>query len=559
MRKPRRCRRSKATSCCSRFRAARASRRGSSAKHWGDGAPTLDSHRGRPRIFLLRFTPSRSPPSPPHRQPASSPLHHESQYSHGFDSEVAAPGSSHSLYLSGGNDANFGMTLKLPATALEAEPPEHSPVAGGGPGESEYEDAAALNGKFQPDAVSFYVRTDNSLADAGHFILGESNEVNRRVAQFQFTRDGKMGLLGTGGTTHGATPYESNRWYHVMLCFDWKRKTVAFSVDGKLLQRSVPFRREASNFIGACALGNRDRCTTWFDSIRFVQETTLNRVAVSIVDGVAETWLGPLGEDEEGRSLAARDGFVLRAEDADGQVSELAGPYHPLCRIEGAQRVAINNAALADFNTLLADDASADVTFVVGGRDVPAHRCILAARCETFRRMFNSSMREGSREEGQRVPIAEVSHAAFSCMLQYIYSGAVAVPEVTTPSHPPPPLPLPSPPPQPRGGRRGLLPALPRRPPSLLRSSGPRSLPSSCSASRTATCSRGSSCSAASRSRAWSPQTPWLPSCRPPTGTTRRRRSSRRTACSSSSPTTRRSSTRPPSRSSPRARSCCWR
>ncbi|EOD26324.1 hypothetical protein EMIHUDRAFT_450242 [Emiliania huxleyi CCMP1516] len=362
-------------------------------------------------------------------QPASSPLHHESQYSHGFDSEVAAPGSSHSLYLSGGNDANFGMTLKLPATALEAEPPEHSPVAGGGPGESEYEDAAALNGKFQPDAVSFYVRTDNSLADAGHFILGESNEVNRRVAQFQFTRDGKMGLLGTGGTTHGATPYESNRWYHVMLCFDWKRKTVAFSVDGKLLQRSVPFRREASNFIGACALGNRDRCTTWFDSIRFVQETTLNRVAVSIVDGVAETWLGPLGEDEEGRSLAARDGFVLRAEDADGQVSELAGPYHPLCRIEGAQRVAINNAALADFNTLLADDASADVTFVVGGRDVPAHRCILAARCETFRRMFNSSMREGSREEGQRVPIAEVSHAAFSCMLQYIYSGAVAVPE----------------------------------------------------------------------------------------------------------------------------------
>ena len=412
------------------------------------------------------------PPSPPHRQPASSPLHHESQYSHGFDSEVAAPGSSHSLYLSGGNDANFGMTLKLPATALEAEPPEHSPAAGGGPGESEYEDAAALNGKFQPDAVSFYVRTDNSLADAGHFILGESNEVNRRVAQFQFTRDGKMGLLGTGGTTHGATPYESNRWYHVMLCFDWKRKTVAFSVDGKLLQRSVPFRREASNFIGACALGNRDRCTTWFDSIRFVQETTLNRVAVSIVDGVAETWLGPLGEDEEGRSLAARDGFVLRAEDADGQVSELAGPYHPLCRIEGAQRVAINNAALADFNTLLADDASADVTFVVGGRDVPAHRCILAARCETFRRMFNSSMREGSREEGQRVPIAEVSHAAFSCMLQYIYSGAVAVPEVTTPSHPPPPLPLPSPPPAAARREEGAVARPPppaAQPPALLR------------------------------------------------------------------------------------------
>ena len=44
--------------------------------------------------------------------------------------------------------------------------------------------------------------TDNESADAGHFILGESNEVNKRVAQFQFTKDGRMGLLGTGGATH---------------------------------------------------------------------------------------------------------------------------------------------------------------------------------------------------------------------------------------------------------------------------------------------------------------------------------------------------------------------
>ena len=35
-----------------------------------------------------------------------------------------------------------------------------------------------------------------------------------------------MGLLGTGGITHGATPYLPNRWYFVELRFDWENKEV---------------------------------------------------------------------------------------------------------------------------------------------------------------------------------------------------------------------------------------------------------------------------------------------------------------------------------------------
>ena len=82
---------------------------------------------------------------------------------------------------------------------------------------------------FKPQSVAFYVRTDNERADAGHFILGESNEVNKRVAQFQFTKDGKMGLLGTQGVTHGATPYVAHKWYHVELRFDWEKREVRSS------------------------------------------------------------------------------------------------------------------------------------------------------------------------------------------------------------------------------------------------------------------------------------------------------------------------------------------
>ena len=88
------------------------------------------------------------------------------------------------------------------------------------------EDPSAFDGAFKPQSVAFYVRTDHGRADAGHFILGESNEVNKRVAQFQFTKDGKMGLLGTQGVTHGATPYVAHKWYHVELRFDWEKREV---------------------------------------------------------------------------------------------------------------------------------------------------------------------------------------------------------------------------------------------------------------------------------------------------------------------------------------------
>lgn len=63
-------------------------------------------------------------------------------------------------------------------------------------------------------------------ADAGHFILGETNEVSKRVAQFQFTREGFMGLLGSGGASFGAVPYVPHVWYRIDLTFNWEKKDV---------------------------------------------------------------------------------------------------------------------------------------------------------------------------------------------------------------------------------------------------------------------------------------------------------------------------------------------
>ena len=91
-----------------------------------------------------------------HRQPHTSPTA-VGMYEHGFDSRICAPDSSHSLFLKGGNESSFGMTLKLPR---EGEDPDQ-PVC-------EVEDAALFEERFRPDSVSFSVRTDNGAADAGH-------------------------------------------------------------------------------------------------------------------------------------------------------------------------------------------------------------------------------------------------------------------------------------------------------------------------------------------------------------------------------------------------------
>ena len=87
----------------------------------------------------------------------------------------------------------------------------------------------------------------------------------------------------------------------------------------------------------------------------------------------------------------------MRVEDSAGNVGATLGPLYPLSRSEGAQRVAINSTALADITALLDDTDSSDVIFLAEGRPLHAHRCILTARCEAFRGMFNSHMREGSR------------------------------------------------------------------------------------------------------------------------------------------------------------------
>ncbi|XP_076802104.1 BTB/POZ domain-containing protein 9-like [Clavelina lepadiformis] len=71
-------------------------------------------------------------------------------------------------------------------------------------------------------------------------------------------------------------------------------------------------------------------------------------------------------------------------------------------------------------NLVLNNDYN-DVTFVVEGKNFPAHRVILAARCPYFRALLFGGMREAHTEAV--IPIEDSSSDAFEILLRYIYTG----------------------------------------------------------------------------------------------------------------------------------------
>ncbi|EOD19314.1 hypothetical protein EMIHUDRAFT_458743 [Emiliania huxleyi CCMP1516] len=85
-----------------------------------------------------------------------------------------------------------------------------------------------------------------------------------------------------------------------------------------------------------------------------------------------------------------------------------------------ADRGAASQALAGDLECMVESGQFSDIWFEVEGKTVPAHKFLLFARCEYFRRMFTSGYAEAA---AQTVRIEGVSHAAFKQVLHYLYSG----------------------------------------------------------------------------------------------------------------------------------------
>jgi len=78
-----------------------------------------------------------------------------------------------------------------------------------------------------------------------------------------------------------------------------------------------------------------------------------------------------------------------------------------------------------ELRSLLNDETSSDVAFVVQGTHIRGHKCILTARCPKFRAMFQLH----TFKEGQQNEIAIEGHdpKVFKTMLEYLYTDVIAV------------------------------------------------------------------------------------------------------------------------------------
>jgi hypothetical protein len=79
---------------------------------------------------------------------------------------------------------------------------------------------------------------------------------------------------------------------------------------------------------------------------------------------------------------------------------------------------------VAEFKAMVDDETLSDVTFLVEGNPVYAHKLMLM-RCSYFRALFLGSMKESTMET---IRIEQVSHPIFLQVLEYLYTDQLRIP-----------------------------------------------------------------------------------------------------------------------------------
>uniref|UniRef100_A0A7S1FVS7 BTB domain-containing protein n=1 Tax=Corethron hystrix TaxID=216773 RepID=A0A7S1FVS7_9STRA len=88
----------------------------------------------------------------------------------------------------------------------------------------------------------------------------------------------------------------------------------------------------------------------------------------------------------------------------------------------GGNMVAVTPEYLNSFRVMLNDDDFSDITFIVQGEPIHAHRVILASRSAHFSAMFRSGMRESNQRE---VIIPDTPRHIFLLLLEFLYTDAL--------------------------------------------------------------------------------------------------------------------------------------
>lgn len=105
-----------------------------------------------------------------------------------------------------------------------------------------------------------------------------------------------------------------------------------------------------------------------------------------------------------------------------------AGFYHTLVLTGSASEdatapwTAEHSSLSSDLAKLLNNSARSDVTFIVQGMPIYAHRCVIMCRCDPLERMLDGPMRESTQ---QKIVLHDQSFDVFMALLEYLYTDRV--------------------------------------------------------------------------------------------------------------------------------------
>jgi BTB/POZ domain len=87
------------------------------------------------------------------------------------------------------------------------------------------------------------------------------------------------------------------------------------------------------------------------------------------------------------------------------------------------QNIDTLNQLSEDMRLTLESDAFKDVKFVVGNKEISAHKVILSSRNEVFKKMFESQMKEA---KNNIIVVSDIDFDTFKELLGFIYTGKVS-------------------------------------------------------------------------------------------------------------------------------------
>ncbi|XP_051773855.1 BTB/POZ domain-containing protein 9 [Ctenopharyngodon idella] len=100
---------------------------------------------------------------------------------------------------------------------------------------------------------------------------------------------------------------------------------------------------------------------------------------------------------------------------------------HPLRPMSSTSEIDHLHLLSEQLGALVPGEEYSDVTFVVEEKRFPAHRVILAARCQYFRALLYGGLRESQAQA--EVRLEETRAEAFSMLLRYLYTGRATLSE----------------------------------------------------------------------------------------------------------------------------------